>query len=755
MVSVTHKFTPSSSQKSLDVQARDIQAWVASLSLHYTPPEVEVIRHACECVQPLYAGSIEATGTPLLQHALGTAAILAGMNMDYEAIVAAILHAVPEHQENWMEKLATDFGANIVVLVLGISRMEQIQEFSETHGLHKPGKNRGDQVQQIESLRKMLLAMVEDIRVVLIKLAERTQTMRSLSGASEENQKIIARETQGIFAPLANRLGVWQLKWELEDLALRYLEPELYKKIAKLLDERRLDREQYIADVLAQLKKELSDAGIKAEVTGRSKHINSIINKMKRKEIDFSELYDVRAVRILVEDLQDCYTALGLVHNLWQPIPSEFDDYIAHPKSNDYRSLHTAVVGPRNLALEVQIRTFEMHHHSELGVAAHWRYKEVGQKGGSKPDVKFDQKIAWLRQILEWKEDVSDSGDMVEQFKSELFQDQVYVLTPQGKVIDLPCGSTPVDFAYILHTDLGHRTRGAKVDGKMVPLNYKLQNGQRVEILATKQGAPSRDWLNPTLGYLQSSRARAKVKHWFKHQNLEENIAQGRVQMERELHRLGVTAVNQEKIAQRLHFNKLEDLLAALGRGDATTHQIAAAIQEMMPAKIQQVIKPQITKHQGTKPASSKVSPSGITVEGVGNLLTKMGKCCKPAPPDAIMGYVTRDRGVTIHRKGCSTMLRMPESRNDRVLNAQWGSKQGSYFSVDIEVIAYDRQGLLRDISDLFAKEKINVTRVNTLSKHNQANMQFSIEISNLEQLSKLLALLHQVPNVVSARRHL
>ena len=750
MVSVTHKYTPSSAQESLN-----IEAWITSLSKNFAPAEVDAIRHAYEFVGPLYAASIEVTGTPLLQHALGTASILAGMNMDYETIVAAILHAVPEHQENWMEKLATNFGANIVMLVLGLSRMEQIQEYSETHSLHKSEKNKGEQAQQIERLRKMLLAMVEDIRVVLIKLAERTQTMRSLSGASEENQKIIAREIQGIFAPLANRLGVWQVKWELEDLALRYLEPELYKKIAKLLDERRVDREQYIADVLAQLKKELDQAGIKAEITGRSKHINSIINKMKRKQVDFSELYDVRAVRILVEDIKDCYTALGLVHNLWQPIHSEFDDYIAHPKSNDYRSLHTAVVGPRNLALEVQIRTVEMHQHSELGVAAHWRYKEGGQKGGAKTDAKFDEKIAWLRQILEWKEEVSDSGDMVEQFKSELFQDQVYVLTPQGKVIDLPKGSTPVDFAYILHTDLGHRTRGAKVDGKMVTLNYKLQNGQRVEILAAKQGNPSRDWLNPALGYLQSSRARAKVKHWFKHQNLEENIAQGRIQMERELHRLGVTAVNQEKIAQRLHYNKLEDLLAALGRGDATTHQIAAAIQEMMPAKIEHVIKPQITKPQVTKTGSSKVSPSGIMVEGVGNLMTKMAKCCKPAPPDAIVGYVTRDRGVTIHRRDCSAILRMPENRQDRVLSAQWGGKQGNNFSVDIEVIAYDRQGLLRDISDLFAKEKVNVTRVNTLSKHNQANMQFSLEISDLEQLSKLLAMLHQVPNVVSARRHL
>jgi GTP pyrophosphokinase len=743
MVSVTHQYSPSSGQEGLNVQT-----WLESLSKNFAPAEVEAIRRACEFVEPLYAGGIEVTGVPLLQHALGTAATLAGMNMDYETVVAAILHAVPEHLQSWAEKLELNFGTNISSLVLGISRMEQIQDFSEMHGLHKPEKNKGDHAQQIESLRKMLLAMVEDIRVVLIKLAERTQTMRGLAGASEENQTLIARETQGIFAPLANRLGVWQVKWELEDLALRYLEPELYKKTAKLLDERRVDREQYISEVLAQLKQELNQAGIKAEVSGRSKHINSIVNKMKRKQLDFSELYDVRAVRILVDDIKDCYTALGLVHNLWQPIPSEFDDYIAHPKSNDYRSLHTAVIGPRNLALEVQIRTHEMHQHSELGVAAHWRYKE-----GGKSDAKFDEKIAWLRQILEWKEEVSDSGDMVEQFKNELFQDQVYVLTPQGKVIDLPKGATPVDFAYTLHTDLGHRTRGAKVDGSIVPLSYKLQNGQRVEILAAKQGTPSRDWLNPALGYLQSPRARAKVRHWFKYQNFDENISQGRAQLERELHRLGVTSVNHEKIAQKLHFNKMEDFLAAIGRGDVTPRQIVVALQEVMPAKAEAIISPLAGKPMATRPATTQASASGILVEGVGNLLTKMAKCCKPAPPDAIVAYVTRDRGVTIHRKDCTSILRMPESRHERVLGAQWGGKKDLHFAVDIEVEAYDRQGLLRDISELFAREKINVTKVNTLSKHNQANMQFSIEIADLEQLSRLLALLLQVPNVVNARR--
>ncbi len=739
MVSVQHKL--SSTSESDD---GSIRQWLDALSPRFAPAEIAVIQRACALAAPLYAGHAELTGAPLLQHAMGAATILAGMNMDHETIAAAIMHALPEYRDDWVPALESGFGSNIRNLVEGISRMEQIQEFSEMQSLHKKDGKKGDGAQQIESLRKMLLAMVQDIRVVLIKLAERTQTLRSLAGASVENQQRIARETQGIFAPLANRLGVWQIKWELEDLSLRYLEPELYKKVARLLDERRVDREQYIADVVAQLQRELDQAGVKAEVSGRPKHIYSIINKMKRKHLDFSELYDVRAVRILVEDVKGCYTALGLVHNLWQPIPSEFDDYIAHPKSNDYRSLHTAVIGPRSLALEVQIRTFEMHQHSELGVAAHWRYKE-----GAKSDARFDEKIAWLRKILEWKDELSDKGDMVEQFKSELFHDQVYVLTPQGRVIDLPRGATPVDFAYTLHTDLGHRTRGAKVDGSIVPLHYKLKNGQRVEILTTKVGAPSRDWLNPALGFLQSASARAKVRHWFKYQSFEENVTQGRAQLDKELHRLGVTAINQEKVAQRLHFHKLEELLAAIGRGDVTPHQVAAAIQEEMPPKAEAIAKPLLAR-----PARAQASAAGILVEGVGNLLTKMAKCCKPAPPDEIVGYVTRDRGVTIHRADCAAMLRMPESRRERVLGAQWGSNKSTCFAVDIEVLAHDRQGLLRDISDLFARERINVTRVNSLSRHNQADMQFSIEITDLEQLSRLLALLHQVPNVVSAKRY-
>ena len=663
----------------------DTHSWLEAMSKIFAPADMSVIRNACELAEPLYIGQVELTGVPLLQHALGAASILAAMNLDHETIAATILHAVPEYLDDWAATLETRFGTNVKMLVEGISRMEQIEQFSEMHSPDKKEKKKGDDVQQIESLRKMLLAMVQDIRVVLIKLAERTQTLRCLSSASTDQQKLIAQQSRSIFAPLANRLGVWQLKWELEDLSVRYLEPELYKKIAKLLDERRVDREQYIVEVVSKLKQVLSQAGIHAEVTGRPKHIYSIINKMKRKQVNFSELYDVRAVRILIDDslvdgIGACYTALGAVHDLWPPIDSEFDDYIAHPKSNHYRSLHTAVVGPRGLALEVQIRTHEMHQHSELGVAAHWRYKE-----GVKSDSRFDEKIAWLRQILEWKEELSDRGDMLEQFKdekqlsghpNELFHDQVYVLTPQGKVIALPKGATPVDFAYILHTDLGHRTRGAKVDGSIVPLNYKLQNGQRVEILTIKQGAPSRDWITPSLGFLQSPRIRAKVRAWFKNQNFDESVAQGRTQLDRELHRLGITSINQEKIAQRLHFNKLEDFLAAIGRNEITQRRIAVAIQQELPTKVIEAAKPNAFRVLGkisfVRPATQRGSTANITVGGVNNLMTRIAKCCNPAIGDEIVGYITRDRGITIHRKDCAFMLRLTESRRDRKLTAQW-----------------------------------------------------------------------------------
>lgn len=738
MISVHH---PSSA--SLASSNHDVATWIAASTTRFSADDISLIQQACDVAAPLYARQVELTGVPRLQHALGTASILIDMNMDAATIAATILHAVPEYVQDWQAMLGTQFAQVVANLVEGITRMQQIEALSELDALEHADKKNSNQAQQIESLRKMLLAMVEDIRVVLIKLAAQTHTLRCLSGASAAQQQQIAQVSQRIFAPLANRLGVWQIKWELEDLSLRYLEPTLYKEVAKMLDERRVDREQYIIDVVRQLKEELQQAGIAGEVSGRPKHIYSIIKKMKSKHLDFNELYDVRAVRILVDDIKDCYSALGLIHHLWQPIPGEFDDYIARPKSNHYRSLHTAVIGPRGLALEVQIRTFDMHQHSELGVAAHWRYKE-----GGKSDAKFDEKVAWLRQILSWKDEVADSGDLLEQFKSELFQDQVYVLTPQGKVIDLPKGATPIDFAYAVHSDLGHRTRGAKVNGSIVPLNTKLQNGQRVEILTAKYGAPSRDWLSSTLGFLQSPSARAKVRHWFKYQHFDEHVTQGRAKLERELHRAGAGTVNQEKIAHKLQFHKLEDFLAAIGRGDVSEHQLALVIQEEVLPNTLEISQPRAPKRN-----LSTLHQSGVVLEGIGQAHTTTAKCCKPMPPDAIVGYLTRDHGVTVHRTACSFITRLAEDRRNRVLNAQWGQHQLGSTEVEIEIEAHDRQGLLRDITEVFVREKINASKANTMTRNHLALMQFSIAIADREQLSRLLAQIQQLTSVISARR--
>ena len=636
------------------------QAWIASLSKHYAVTEVELINQACELASLAYDNHTEFTGIPLLQHATGTAAILISLNLDAEAIAATILYETPNYIDNWQETLKLRFGENIKNLVAGLMQINQVQAFSTLDTQNQ--KDKDQQNKQIESLRKMLLAMVQDIRVVLIKLAERTQTLRSLSNADSMQQQRVAHEIQRVYAPLANRLGVWQLKWEMEDLSVRYLETKLYKEVAKQLDSRRLDREKYINNVEQLLKQQLLKTGIKAEVTGRPKHIYSIINKMRRKQLSFNQLYDVRAVRILVESVEDCYSVLSLVQSIWEPIAGEFDDYIARPKSNNYRSLHTAVIGPEGLALEIQIRTHEMHAYSELGVAAHWRYKE-----GGKTDAALDEKIALLRQILAWKETSTDHEDLLTQFNTELFQENVYVFTPQGRVIDLPKDATPIDFAYALHTNLGHRTRGAKVDGYIVPLNYKLQNAQHVEILTHKVGAPSQDWLRPSLGYLKTNSARAKVRHWFRHENEEEYIALGRNKLDKELHRAGVGTINQEKIAQKLRFKQLEDLLINVGRGDVSEHQIATAIQELVTQKPIDRFNPARAQKTLTSIPSTQV-----TLEGLGNLQSNIAKCCKPVFPDHIIGYVTRDRGVTIHTQNCTFIKRLTTDRHDRLLKAEW-----------------------------------------------------------------------------------
>jgi GTP pyrophosphokinase len=698
-----------------------------------------VLRKAVEWATDSHKGQQRASGEPYFQHVLAVAEILQELKLDYETIAAAMLHDVVEDTDVTLEQVRAEFGPVIARLVDGVTRMERIGEFQE-----KTHTGSREHV-QAESLRKLLLAMAEDVRVVLIKLADRLHNMRTLQHLDPGRQRRIAQETHDIYAPLANRLGIWQVKWELEDLSLRYLEPEAYQQIARQLAETRTDRERYINKVIDILDSELQKTGIRADISGRPKHINSIWRKMQRKRLDFEQIFDVRAVRILVEEEKDCYAALGIVHGLWRHIPKEFDDYIANPKENLYRSLHTAVVGPEGKALEIQIRTEAMHRHAELGVAAHWRYKE----GGSF-DPGYEEKIAWLRQLLEWKDEEHTASDFVDRFKSEAFQERVYALTPQGRIIDLPRGSTPLDFAYAIHSEVGHRCRGAKVNGRIVPLTYQLQNGEQVDILTAKQGTPSRDWLNPHRGYLNTSRARSRVRQWFKREDHEHNVAAGRDITDRELHRLGVTGLSLDKLAERFRFRLVEEFLATVGRGEINTGQLASALTEYMPASPEPVVESATKRARG-----KKVVPGGVEISGVGNLLTTMARCCHPVPNDAIVGYITRGRGVTIHRQDCGNVLRLQGEDRDRLIEVDWGTAAEAGYPVDISVEAYDRPGLLRDITTVFANDRVNVLGVNTTTDTNDgiARMSLTVEISDIGQLSRILTQIGQLPNVVEARR--
>jgi GTP pyrophosphokinase len=672
------------------------------------------------------------------------AQILSALRLDHEVLVAAVLYTALQGVSPLpLETVEGEFGAAVAKLVEGVAGMAFLHE-----GIAEKGRN---DPAQAENLRKMLIAMAEDVRVVLIKLAERTHVMRTLKQRPEKERQSIARETLAIFTPLANRLGIGQLKWELEDLAFRHAEPERYKEIVRLLDERRTDRERYIARVMQILREEMHKAGIEAEVSGRPKHIYSICRKMQRKGADFHQVFDVRAVRILVNQVADCYAALGVVHTLWPHMPGEFDDYIATPKNNLYRSLHTAVRGPEGKTLEVQIRTHEMHHQAELGVAAHWRYKE----GGNKFDAGFERKIAWLRQLLDWRGDVAEGTDLLERFKAEAFQDHVYVLTPKGEIVDLPQGATVLDFAYYVHTQVGHRCRGAKVSGRIVPLNYELRSGEQVEILTTKQGGPSRDWLSPHLGYLKTSRARDRVRHWFKQQDLHKNQDAGRALLDRELKRLGVTGIGYDKLAQKFGFAKADDFMASLGRGDITATQIASAVQALLRPEIPQ------EKHGVIAPRPSG-APAAIKVQGVGNLLTTFARCCKPVPRDPIIGYITRGRGVTVHRLDCPNILRVGGTAEGRLIEVEWGdgcaeTERTATYPVDVRVDAYDRPGLLRDITAILANEKINLMAVNvsTDKKEHTAHMRLTLEITDIHQLSRVLQRIHQVRIVMEACRYI
>ena len=724
-----------------------IEAWLESLRGTYPDDDIADFRAAHAYARSLAADALTGDGEPVAFHAAGTAALIASLKLDAATVRAALLIGLPAAKNFDADDLAQRFGSDVAALVAGVARMNEIRAVPATGDAE-------ERAAQAERLRKMLLAMVGDIRVVLIKLAERTQALRHLvaKGASlVDVRERAAREVQDLFAPLANRLGVWQLKWELEDLSLRALEPVAYKSIANMLDERRADRERYIDSVIGLLRSELAAAGIRAEVSGRPKHIYSIWNKMRRKEVGIDALYDIRAVRILVDDVRDCYAALGVVHNVWTPLPGEFDDYIAKPKANSYRSLHTAVIGPEGKALEVQIRTVDMHQHSEYGVAAHWRYKEGGQKG-LRRDPAFEDRIAWLRQVLDWKDDVAGTSEWLTAFRTSLFTDTIYVLTPQGKVVDLPRGSTPVDFAYAVHTSLGHRCRGARVDGAMVPLNTPLKNGQRVEIIATKQGGPSRDWVNPELGYVTSHRARTKIRQWFKAQQLEETLAHGRAIVERELARSGATAVNLDAVAAKAGFEKSDDLFAAVGREELNTRQIQTAIKA--------VVKPEAPKEADAETDAGMLrqskaagAGSGISVLGVDRLMTVLARCCKPAPPDGIVGFVTRGKGVTIHRANCTTVARLRAREPERLITAEWGAPRDEVFPVDIVLEAADRQGLLRDVTEVFSRERINVTAANTLTRDMRSRMAFTLEVKSLAALQRALALVRDVRGVVSATR--
>jgi GTP pyrophosphokinase len=707
--------------------------------------EASIVVDALAFAGGVYAGRALDHGEPVLDHALGTALVLAGLKLDAETRAAGILFDMP----NCLAagdgggppiELGKRFGANVTRLVSEVAKVNRLRLVTRQYAHAGLAGEQRDEA-QIEVLRKMLLAMAEDVRVVLIRLASRLQTLRFMSRLPAAGRQPAARETLDIYAPLANRLGVWQLKWELEDLAFRYLEPEVYMSVAKQLDERRVEREAFITDAIARLSGELALAGIEAEVVGRPKHLYSIWNKMRAKGVGIDEIHDVRALRVLVADVKDCYAALGVVHHMWQPIPKEFDDYISRPKGNFYRSLHTAVDGPDGRGLEVQIRTRDMHHHAELGVAAHWRYKEgVGKTGA------FDDKIAWLRQILAWKDEVVDSADWQDKYKRAALDDTVYVLTPQGRVIDLPRGATAVDFAYHLHTDLGHRCRGARVNGHLVSLSTPLASGQRVEIVTTKTGGPSRDWLNPQLGFLHSSRAKAKVRQYFKAQQLEETVAHGRAALEKEMQREGLTGANLETLAARLEFARPEDLFAAIGRGEVGPRQLQIAMHEAAP-------EPAPAADIAVPIAKSKAGKdSGILVVGVDKLLTQLARCCKPAPPDPIGGFVTRGRGVSVHRLACNSFRRLAAAQPERIIAAGWG-KAGGVFPADIEVVANDRQGLLRDLTEVLSREKINVTAVKTQSKQHVAYMVFTVEIPGVAELQRTLALLREVSGVTSAER--
>ena len=729
-----------------------------------------LVERAYEFAQKAHSGQIRASGTPYIEHSVAVAYILAELGLPSEALAAALLHDVVEDSNTSVSVLKKHFGAEVAVLVDGVTNLTKQVLRVEQSGVtaYNMGDANSDRERmskdQAETIRKTFLAMADDVRVVLIKLADRLHNMRTLSFLPVEKQRRIAQETLDIFAPLANRLGIWQVKWELEDLGFRYVDPKRYKEIAAAINRRRIEREKRIGSIVKRLQEELHEHGLPADVTGRPKHIYSIWRKMARKNVPFEQVYDVRAVRVLVkyreEDasqhsmdsdrcekqaISDCYLALGLVHQLWSPIPGEFDDYIATPKDNFYQSLHTAVVDSDGDTLEVQIRSQAMHESAEYGIAAHWSYKEDGRP----QDKSFDRRIEWLRSMMDWRQEVTDGHEFVDALKSDLFQDRVFAFTPDGDIIDLPAGSTSVDFAYHIHTAVGERCRGAKVNGRLVSLNHELDSGDQVEILTAKRGGPSRDWLNVDLGYVRSARARAKIRSWFKKQARQENTSRGRSIIDREVKRLNIKGLSMDATAEMFGHSKTDDFLAAVGCGDihgqTVINRMVAWLRSQSKSDAETLPPPD------TKPARQLQSDE-VNVYGTRGLLTQLGRCCNPVPGDEIIGYTTRGRGVTIHRKDCPNVLRVRES--ERLITVAWGAKPAKIYPVSVRIVAFDREGLMRDISTIVADEHVNMSAVSMLPRQgHQVDLNVTLEVSDLSQLSKVLNGVEQLNNVTHVRR--
>lgn len=666
--------------------------------------------------------------------------ILADLRMDKDALLAALLFPLFDGDVLSAEQIETYFPEAVLPMLLAVKQMEAIRSIPI-------GAHQTLQPQQADNLRRMLLAMVEDVRAVVIKLASQICELRNVKNADEETRVLAAKETNAIFAPLANRLGIGQIKWELEDLAFRYLHPQLYKQIACLLEEKRLDREQFMLDFVAQVERKMLEADLHAEVYGRPKHIFSIWKKMQKKHLAFDQLYDLRAVRIVTEKVQDCYAALGLVHTSWRHLPTEFDDYIATPKQNGYQSIHTVVIGPQGRAVEIQIRTRQMHEDAELGVAAHWKYKE----GPSQGREGYDEKIGWLRKLLQWQEEVVDSADLAEELRNQVTEDRVYVFTPKGDIVDMPLGATPLDFAYYVHSSVGHRCIGAKISGRIVPFTYQLKTGDQVEILTGREQNPSRDWLNPHLGYLKSSRARSKVQYWFRQQDKDKNLAAGKELLDNELSKLNLPMEHPTKVLQRFNINSMDELLVGIGGGDIKLTQVVHYLQSQQPKTAEQEIDPRLKQ----RPASTNKAQSDVVVQGVGNLLTHMAGCCQPLPGDPIVGYITQGRGIAVHRDDCDQFKLMESQHPERVVDANWGDQYNSGYAVDIRILANDRNGLLRDITSILANEKANVTQMNSHSniKEQSVLITMTLELYNQDSLNKLLSKISQVNDVLEAKR--